>query len=465
MSLQQFLSILRARWGVAAGVLALSIACALAWVLLRPARWTTRAPVLVDVQSGDVGGGYAPALVASFMATQIDIARSDRVVERALDTLEGSADTPPRPPRAEAAPTASQQETRLQRLRALQEGLEVRPARESNILYIGWTGDSAAQAARVANAVARAFVDVSLSLKTDPAKQDAAWFEDQVRVSRQKLEAAQMRLADFQQKAGIVGSEQADHELARLNQLSAQLALVQAMTTDAQSKRASSRDTVADVMQSPLVNGLRADIARLQARQQELAATLGPRHPQMVRIEAEVAALQDKLAGETGRIGASIETSFQSGKARERELSAALDAQRERVLALNQERARLSLLQQDVDAARRAFEAVSTSASKTQLQSMATQAHVMVLSPAGVPLLPVGPTPWQALLVGLGAGAVLGVIGALMLEFANRRVRSVDDIRLAADLPVLAVVPTASAQALALPMAPRRIGFFPGSVA
>ena len=84
MSLMQFFSILRARWTAAGLILLATLAVTLAWVLLRPAWWSARAPVLVDVQASDVGGGYSPALLASYMATQIDVARSDAVARRAL---------------------------------------------------------------------------------------------------------------------------------------------------------------------------------------------------------------------------------------------------------------------------------------------------------------------------------------------------------------------------------------------
>ncbi len=451
MSLLQFFSILRARWAAAGLILLATLAAVLAWVLLRPTWWSARAPVLVDVQASDVGGGYAPALLASYMATQIDIARSERVSARAVEAL--YAEELRRNP--DAAPLGD--ERRRDRVRAVQQGLEVKPARESNIIHIHWMGRNPGEAARVANAVARAFVDVSLELKTGPAKQDASWFEEQVRTSRQKLEQAQVRLSEFQQRAGIVGNEQADHEVARLNELSLQLAQVQAQTTDSQSKRAASRDTVAEVMQSPLVNGLKADIARLEAQAQQAGATLGPRHPQMQRLEAELAALQSLLSAETARIGRSIDTSFQAGRAREGELAGALHAQRARVLALNKDRAHLALLKQDVDAAQRAFEAVSANASKSRLQSLTTQTNLMLLAPAVEPQAPAGPSPQQAVAVATLAGLALAVIGALLLELANRRVRSADDIAMATDLPVLASVPPAHPGFKALPPVQRRL--------
>lgn len=449
MSLLQFLSILRARRVAAVLILLATLTLLMLWSLLRPERYTADVPVMVDVQSERVGGGFAPALVASYMATQVDIARSDRVVQRALDLIQpaGHAD-------------ASRRSEWLQQAR---ERVRVRPARESNIIYVGWTAPTPAEAAQGANALARAFVEVALEIQTAPAKQGSGWYDTQVEASRRQLELAQTRLSDFQQRAGIVGTEQVDHEIARLRELSLQLAQVQAQTTDSQSRRAAASDTVAEVMQSPLVNALKTDLARAEARLQESAATLGPRHPQLLRLQAERDALQGRLSAETRRIASGIDASYRASRTREQELNAALQDQRQQVLALNRQRGQLALLQQDVDAARRAFETVSANASKTRLESLATQTYLIQLAPAAEPVAPTGPSLAQTLAVAMVAGVLLAVAGALMLELVQRRVRSVDDIILGAELPVLASLPSAYTGLAALSGPRRSLGFSGGA--
>lgn len=437
MSPMQFLSILRARWGIAALIFLATVLAALAWVTLRPASYTARTPVLVDLAANDVGGGWAPTLVTSYLATQIDVARSDRVADRVLDML-GGAPTDP----------AERRDRRM----TLQQQLEVKPARESNIVNIAWTGDDPAQAARMANAFAEAYVTVALELKTNPAKHESAWFDEQVNAARQKLEQAQLRLSDFQQKAGIVSEAQADHEMARLTELSMQLAQVQAQTTDSGSKRGASRDTVAEVIQSPLINGLKADIARVEAQVEQAGATLGPRHPQMLRLQGELGSLRSRLATETNRIASSINTTYQAGKARESELMGALNAQRGRVLAVNRDRGQLALLRQDVQNAQRAFEEVSSGAAKTRLQSVTTQTNLRLLAPAVEPANAAGPSARVALAIAAVVGLLLALAGALLAELLNRRIRSIDDVLLATQLPVLATIPAASPFA-ALPAA------------
>ena len=87
-----------------------------------------------------------------------------------------------------------------------------------------------------------------------------------------------------EKRTGITSvDERLDYETAKLNETSSQLTSIQAATTDSRSKRTQSdRDTVAEVMQSPLINGLKSDIARLEAKLIEGSVNLG-KNPKFVR--------------------------------------------------------------------------------------------------------------------------------------------------------------------------------------
>jgi succinoglycan biosynthesis transport protein ExoP len=440
MSLSQFLSILRARRGLALMILLATLVLALGWVLLRPASYKAIAPVLVDVQRPDPTNGpasyaYVQGLVApSFMATQIDIIKSERVAERASQLL--PKDQPPMKALAEKAqgkPTPAQWIAH-----ALQERLEVKPARESNIINITWTGRSPGEAARVANAFAQAYLETTLDIKTDPAKKYTVWFDDQVKEARDRLEKSQQKLGAYQEKAGIVtADEKADFETTRLNDLLQQLSVAQSRG------RGGSPAGASDA--SPLVNNLRQDVARLEAKIAQSSATMGSRHPEMQRMQSELSAMKNRLSEESSRVGITAAQSAEAAKARERELQAAIAEQKTRVLAMNKQRAEMNLLKADVDSAQKAFDTVTASAAQARLQSMSNQTNVMKLASAVEPLEQTGPSAIQAMLIGLGVGIILAIAGAFMAELANRRVRTAADLALVTHLPILASVPAANA--------------------
>jgi chain length determinant protein EpsF len=445
MTLQQFLLILRARWLVALLTLLVTVLATVVISLIIPKEYTASAAVVVDVKSPDpVSGMVLQGMMApGYMATQIDIINSERVAQRVVKLL--------RMEESAAIRTQWQQETQGQgQLIAwlaalLQKKLEVRPSRESNVINISYSGGNPEFVAAVANGFAQAYLDVNLDLKLAPARQYAAFFEEQTKQMRDKLEAAQKALSDYQQANGITTvDDRLDFETAKLNETSSQLTQIQALTTDSQSKRQNAKaDTVAEVMQSPLVNGLKADIARLDARLQESNINLGRNHPQTQRTEAELATLKAQLETETRKITTSIDTTYQVGKQREGQLQAALAAQKTRVLTLNKQRDELNVLRRDVETAQRSFELISQRASQSNVESQNSQTNLALLNAAAAPTEPSRPRVLLNVLVSIFLGTLLGVGLALMLELANRRVRSADDLSEALDLPVLGTIAAA----------------------
>jgi len=442
MTLHQFLLILRARYRVALMIILLAILAALAVSLVLPKKYTAQTAVLVDIRTPDPVAGGAPlqgVVAPSYMATQVDIIGGDRVAQRVVKMLKLDENPDTKARWLEATEGRGTLEGWL--ADSLQKRLDVRPARESNVINITYKGSEPDEAAKVANAFAQAYLDINLALKTEPARIYAEWFDEQTKASRAKLEEAQTRLSEYQQKAGIVSSdERVDYETTKLADLSSQLTTVQGDTTDSQSKRASRGDTIAEVMQSPLINGLKADVARQEAKVQETSVRLGENHPERQRAESELAALKSRLSSETARINASIETTYRVGKDRERELQGAVGAQKSRVLALNKQRDELNVYRRDVESAQRAYETVSQSASQTRLQSLTNQTNVVRMNVATPPVNPSSPRLLVNLLIAAFGGTLLGVACALLLELTNRRVRSAEDLVQMLDLPVLASI-------------------------
>lgn len=442
MTLHQFLLILRARYRVALLILLLAVSAALAVSLILPKKYTAQTAVLVDIRSPDPVAGGTPlqgVVAPSYMATQVDIIGGDRVAQRVVKMLKLDENPSTKERWMEATEGRGTLEGWL--ADSLQKRLDVRPARESNVINITYKGSNPEDAANIANAFAQAYLEINLALKTEPARIYAEWFDAQTKTSRAKLEEAQARLSEYQQKAGIVSSdERVDYETAKLGEISSQLTTVQGDTTDSQSKRGSRGDTVAEVMQSPLINGLKADVARQEAKVQEVSVRLGENHPERQRAEAELAALKSRLSNETARINASIETTYRVAKDRERELQGAVGAQKSRVLALNKQRDELNVYRRDVESAQRAYEAVSQSASQTRLQSLTNQTNVVRMNVATPPVNPSSPRLLVNLLIAAFGGTLLGVACALLLELTNRRVRSAEDLVQMLGLPVLASI-------------------------
>lgn len=456
MTFQQFVLILRARWKVIAITFSIAVGLAIVLSLVLPKRYTATTSVLVDVKSSDpiYGAMMQAQLLPGYMATQVDIITSDRVAQRVVRMI--GFDKSPEAIAQWKEDGEGKGTVVSYFADALQRKLDVKPSRESSVVNISFSGTDPKFSAAVANAFAQAYIDTNLELKVEPAKEFASWFGDRSKQLRDKLEAAQTRLSAYQQAKGIVATDdRLDVETARYAELSSQLTAIQAQRADSASRQrqASSRmDTSPDVINSPVIQSLRADVARQEAKLKEMGGQLGQNHPQYQRTQAELDALKSKLDAEMRQVASSVGTSNTVNVQREAELRAALEAQKKKVLELRAERDEVSVLRKDVENAQRAYDLVGARLSQTSLESQTQQTNISVLTPAEPPIMHSSPRLLLNSIVAAFLGGLFGIGIALLQEMKDRRIRSADDLHEALSLPVLAVFESAKT--------PKRVGRF-----
>jgi uncharacterized protein involved in exopolysaccharide biosynthesis len=158
MSLNQFITVLKARRWVVLGTLLAAIVIAVAASAFLPARWTASASVLLEWKGSDPSNGMLVSTQTrpGHLATQVEIIQNRNVALKVVDQLKLSEN--------QAALQEWRSETQgrgslkvwiadrlLKRLRA-------EPVRESSVVSINYSGSNAASAAAIANAFAEAYV-------------------------------------------------------------------------------------------------------------------------------------------------------------------------------------------------------------------------------------------------------------------------------------------------------------------
>jgi len=201
-----------------------------------------------------------------------------------------------------------------------------------------------------------------------------------------------------------------------------------------------------EVVSNPLVQTLKTELGRAEARLQEMSARLGRNHPQFLSTQAEIDALRSRLNAEIGKVSSSILASSSVNIQREAEIRNAFEAQRARVLRLRKDRDQLRVLEGEVADAQKSLDLVAERLTRTNLESQAPQSNVSILSPALAPAEPSRPQPTLNMIVGGFVGLLLGLLAALSIEAFKRPLRTADDLLQAAAVPVLAVLPPSSSR-------------------
>lgn len=445
MNLSQFIAILRARWLTATAVFMLVVAVVVGVSLVMPKKFTATASVLVDMRSTDPMSGVAGAngLPMSYISTQSDVIMSPRVSQRVVRDLKLTDSPALREQWVDATDGVGSFEVWL--AEALQSRLDVKPSRDSSVISVSFTSPDAKFSAALANAFVQAYLDTTLDLRVDPAKQYSSFFDSRQKELRDALEKAQAKLSVYQRDHGIIANdERYDVETARLNELSSQLVAVQALAVESSSREAQARkqsSQLGEVINNPVVQGLRTDLSRLEAKAKEMNARLGDAHPTVIETKANIAELRARLAAESSRVSGSVGVDNTINRSREAELRNSLNQQRTRVSQMKQQRDEAMVLQRDVESAQRAYDAVAARLTQTSLESQTKLTNTALLAAAHEPIRPSSPNLALNSVLGVFVGVMFAIAFALLRELRDRRLRSVQDVVQVLGLPVLGHVP------------------------
>ena len=444
MGSQQLFLVLRARWRFAARVFLAILILVVLVTLILPKEYVATASVVVQGKADPLSNSAAyPALLPSDIATQVDIIESHRVAQRAvkllkLDESQEMKDKWQRQGKGDLVGWIAD---------LLQKKVTVVPSKESDVIGISAKWGDAKFAADLANAWAAAYIDTNIELKVDSAKQYASWFNDQSRTLRADLEAKEKRLADFQNAAGIVATDDKfDVENARLQELSTELVAIQSQRQQSQSRQRQARgdaESLPEVLQSPVIANLKASLAVAEAKRRDMATNYGKNYPDYKDVEAQIAGLHERIAQESERIAASIGGTAQIDVRREDDVKAALEAQKQRILDLKRQHDQVADYQNDVTMAQKNLDAVSQRLAQSSLESQAQQTNIELLAPAAVPTEASSPKLILNVLFGLFVGVVCGVGAALLRELTDRRVRDGDELLQLLGVPILGRIPNA----------------------
>jgi len=449
MNFSLFLSILRARWGVFALVLAVTVLAATVVSLLLPKTFRATASLLLDYKNEQsMSSALNPLLQPherlSHMQTQADIITSEKVARKVVQDLK-LASVP-------ALRAAFEKQTDGKGLiedwlvAALLEKLKV-DTTQSSVINVSYLSGDPRISAQVANAFAKAYIDTMIELRVNPTRQAAAWFDEQLKSLRASLEDAQARLTNYHREKGIVSAdERLDVENARLGELSTQLVRTQDQTFDWTTRgqqarellrRGGTLEELPEVIANPHIQKLRSDLLQGEVKLQELATQYGANYPQYQRLLSENQSLRAKIDAEMRKIMAGLEGSARQSGQREAELKNAMTAQRSRLLELKEDRDELMVLTRNMESAQRAYDTALQRGVINQVESHVSQANVTVLNPAAVPARPYRPRVALNVALSVAVGTMLGVGIVILMELFERRVRRREDLDNAWDAPLL----------------------------
>jgi succinoglycan biosynthesis transport protein ExoP len=324
-----------------------------------------------------------------------------------------------------------------------------RPPGQGLVIDITFTSADPKKAARLANAVADAYIVDKLDTRFEAAKRASSWLNDRLVELRGQLRVSEEAVARFRAENNLMQSSNATLSQEQLSQVNQRLAAARAETAEKkarfdllQKSESTGGDLSAlpDAMNSGLISSLREKKNELSQQLAELESRYTGAHPALVNARAQLADVQRSFAAEIKRQTANIRNEYELARARQasveqtfREVTGETTLDASKAITLRE-------LERAVAVNKSLFEDFLKRSHLTQEQSTFEARDARIITPA---LIPAGATSPRPLLIYLGAlvaGLACGVGAAFAIELLNDGFTTARQVASALGLPTLASI-------------------------
>ena len=318
------------------------------------------------------------------------------------------------------------------------ENLSISPVANTQVVKISYMSESPKLAAQIANTVADVYIENYLEAKFDMTSKATTWLNDSLAGLRNKLEVSERKLADFYEREqvvdldGVVGL--ASEELQGLSEqlLEAENRLKQTQiifeqVQDFNGDPAELADMPA-VQNHPSVQNVKEAELLAESNVSELSKIYGPKHQKMISAQAELASIKQTLINQVRSLISGINSEYRQAESQVNSLRVSVARAKEEYRKLTTLESKRKILQREVDTNQQLYDSFFTRLQETSEVEGFETANARVLDKATIPLIPAKPKKSlilaATLILSLGFGAFI----ALVLDFLNSGIRSVDDV-------------------------------------
>ncbi len=320
----------------------------------------------------------------------------------------------------------------------------------SYLILIAYRSPDPELAARVANAVAKSYIDHTYQIRIQAAAGLSEFMTKGMDDMRAKMETSSAKLAQFEKELNVIDPEQ------KTSIISSRLLQLTNDYTTAQSDRAKI-EAVAKLVRSGSLEGIEGTPEGDQFRKLEdhlneeqekfnqAKSQYGPNHPEYKKAASRVAELERQFEALKTEIAQRVEVEYRQAVNREQLLQQNLTTAKAEFDGLNARSLEYRSLKRDADADKTVYEELTKRINEASINSGFTGSSIRLADLARPGLKPVFPrTRMNALIAFLGS-AFLGIAVILITESLDRTIRDPDQVRRELQTEVLGALPVVKA--------------------
>jgi len=351
------------------------------------------------------------------------------------------------------------------------KGVEQSTGRTTTISFsVGYSGRNAQSVADVTNMLAGFYVEENTSSRARQAAKTAEFMSGQLAEAKRALDAQERQTSEYTLRHTDELPGQLQANLAAIERLNTQLRLngeyqLRMMERRERLERepAPARSAAPAAEPSP-----EAELARLRQQLAELRRRFSDQYPDVRRVSAEIAAVEEHLARSANSVApptASSDTSahdkaleagddeLKSLKEQEASLRRMIADYEARVESAPRRQQEIQELSRGSDMTKERYQTLQKQYEEAQLAAKLEQGQNVeqfrILDPALPPLSPAAPNRFWLLLMGLVGACALAVGAVVVVERFDTTFHDADDLRAFADVPMLVTIRQVATKAAA----------------
>jgi uncharacterized protein involved in exopolysaccharide biosynthesis len=351
----------------------------------------------------------------------------------------------------------------------------------SDIFYVRAVSSSPELAYKVASTVAELYLHSDRQSKLRQSEEAFKFAQEQAAIYESKLEEKRRQLREYEQQAALRPLSSSPVSAATVTRVRALISAAQADQEFLRGRRDTARSRVSeagldgylglDLLGSPTLKALRETLYELELH---LAMTLVESRdddPAVVSAKNQIASKNQQVLSELENLASVAFPTLEADSRRllvDHQYSAlAYEAAERRRAALQEfvnkyaadlanvpaEEFRLSRLKEEVESSNRVYQTWQEQAASTHIAKAVQSSKVgnllVLLEPAKMPLTPFAPEKTNIFVLATFMGIGLGVGTAILIEYLDMSLKSVDEIEEVLALPILGTVPRMQAAVVA----------------
>ncbi len=339
---------------------------------------------------------------------------------------------------------------------AFADRLKVMRVRNTLLIDIRFSASDAMKAARIANTIAEVYLKDQLGSKTRAASTATQMLEQKIDEMRKKVATDEGNVERWKAANGVYDAEGqvlSEKELARLME---QTVVARNTTAEAKAKFEQAQKlaqagdggtALVEVLQSHTVRLLKEQLATVTRKAAELKTKYGPKHPEILKVEAEQREAEAQVQAEIDRLVANLGNEYEVAQGRERQLGESLTQLKQREAVTKGNGIELKELEREALTSKQLFEALLTRYKQTAETQEFQLPDARIVEKADVPLYPASPKRRQLVMLAFAASLILSLALSVLLEMFAPGVNRPEDVERALARAHLSSIPDMGAAA------------------